>query len=172
MSIASSGKYSHEFFNRKGSSYLFLYYFFSSSSIVTTGKLRHISKLRYWPLASVLHDKYLIPKDEAEAIAAFLTPMLHVDPRKRATAAELVHHNWLKGIIIQGEINLNKQMEPAKRKAVEDPPQQEDKYVPPAPSSRSRVWDRENLDQSERDVLMPIDENVSDGEDAEGGEAE
>jgi serine/threonine-protein kinase SRPK3 len=175
-SIASSGKYSHEFFNRRGSSHLFLYYSFSSSSIVqTTGKLRHIDKLRYWPLASVLHDKYLFPKDEAEAIATFLTPMLHVDPRKRATAAELAHHNWLKGIVVQGEIDLNKQMEcyePAKRKAVEDPPQQEEKYLPPAPSSRSRVWDWEDLGQSERDVLMPIDESVSDGEDAEGGEAE
>ncbi|KAF8887667.1 hypothetical protein CPB84DRAFT_1493021 [Gymnopilus junonius] len=40
-SIAFSGKYPCEFINRK--------------------KLRHTNKLRYWPLESVLHDKYLIP---------------------------------------------------------------------------------------------------------------
>lgn len=173
-SIAFSGKYSYEFFNRKGSSVS--YYSFSSSSILQpTGELRHISKLRYWPLTSVLHDKYLFPKDEAEAIAAFLTPMLHVDPQKRPTAAELAHHNWLKGIVIQGENDLNKQMEgyePAERKAVEDPRQQEEKYLSRAPTSRSRVWDREDLGQSARDGLMPIDEGVSGGEDTEGGEAE
>ncbi|KAF8590156.1 kinase-like protein [Ramaria rubella] len=41
-SIAFGGKYSSEFFNRKG-------------------ELRHIAKLRFWPLEAVLHDKHLLP---------------------------------------------------------------------------------------------------------------
>ncbi|KAF8880334.1 SRSF protein kinase 2-like protein, partial [Gymnopilus junonius] len=63
-SIALSGKYSHEFFNRKG-------------------ELRHINKLLYWSLESVLHDKYLFPKVEADALAAFLSPMLRLHPSTR-----------------------------------------------------------------------------------------
>jgi len=41
-------------------------------------QLEHIDKLRFWPLEAVLHDKYLFPKDEADAISAFLTPMLNL----------------------------------------------------------------------------------------------
>jgi len=81
-----SGKWSSEFFNRKG-------------------ELRHIHKLRFWPLEAVLHDKYLLPKDEADLIASFLSPMLRVLPEKRANSSELVHHSWFDGIIVQGEID-------------------------------------------------------------------
>ncbi|TFK63185.1 kinase-like protein [Pluteus cervinus] len=91
-SVAMTGKYSNEFFNRKG-------------------ELRHINKLRYWPLDNVLHDKYLFPKDEADAIASFLTPMLRLHPDKRAKASELVHHNWIEGVVVQGEIDVIRRME-------------------------------------------------------------
>ncbi|KAI0737418.1 kinase-like domain-containing protein [Daedaleopsis nitida] len=67
-SLAFSGKYSSDFFNRRG-------------------ELRHIQKLRYWPLDSVLHDKYLLPKEEADMIASFLNPMLRLNPDKRAKAS-------------------------------------------------------------------------------------
>jgi hypothetical protein len=40
---------------------------------ITTGKL---NKFLYWPLDCVLHYKYFFPKEEADAIAAFLTPTL------------------------------------------------------------------------------------------------
>ncbi|KIJ63437.1 hypothetical protein HYDPIDRAFT_113455 [Hydnomerulius pinastri MD-312] len=90
--IAFSGKYSSEFFSRKG-------------------ELRHINKLRYWPLESVLHDKYLFPKEEADAIAAFLTPMLRLYPDRRAKASELVHHSWLEGVAVQGEIDVIRRAE-------------------------------------------------------------
>jgi len=90
--IAFSGKYSSEFFNRKG-------------------ELRHINKLRFWPLESVLHDKYLFPKEEADAIASFLSPMLRLYPDRRAKASELVHHQWLEGIVVQGEIDVIRRAE-------------------------------------------------------------
>ena len=51
--------------------------------------------MRFWPLEAVLHDKYLLPKEEAELIASFLNPMLRLNPDKRAKASELIHHAWL-----------------------------------------------------------------------------
>ncbi|KLO19720.1 kinase-like protein [Schizopora paradoxa] len=90
--LAFSGKYSTEFFNRKG-------------------ELRHIQKLRFWPLDAVLHEKYLLPKPQAEMINSFLSPMLRLHPEKRAKASELVHHTWLDGIIVQGEIDLIRRAE-------------------------------------------------------------
>lgn len=47
--VASTGKYAHEYFNRNG-------------------ELRHIKKLRYWSLESVLMEKYDFPKDEVGAL--------------------------------------------------------------------------------------------------------
>ncbi|TBU44950.1 kinase-like domain-containing protein [Dichomitus squalens] len=91
-SLAFSGKYSSDFFNRRG-------------------ELRHIQKLRFWPLDAVLHDKYLLPKEEADMIASFLTPMLRLNPDKRAKASELIHHAWLDGIVVQGEIDVIRRAE-------------------------------------------------------------
>ncbi|QRW15292.1 Serine/threonine-protein kinase [Ceratobasidium sp. AG-Ba] len=85
--IAFSGKYSGEFFNRKG-------------------ELRHIHKLRFWPIEAVLHDKYLLPRADAEMIGSFLTPMMRLSPEKRARAADMVNHPWLEGIVVQGEIDM------------------------------------------------------------------
>ncbi|KZT66689.1 kinase-like protein [Daedalea quercina L-15889] len=96
-SIAFSGKYSSDFFNRKG-------------------ELRHIQKLRFWPLDAVLHDKYLLPKEEADLIASFLTPMLRLHPDRRAPASELVHHKWLEGIVVQGEIDVMRRHEEERRR--------------------------------------------------------
>jgi serine/threonine-protein kinase SRPK3 len=75
------------------------------------GELRHISKLRYWGLEAVLHDKYLFPATEAEALASFLTPMLRLHPEKRARASELTHHRWLDGVVVQGEIDVIRRAE-------------------------------------------------------------
>lgn len=80
-------------------------------TVCTAGELRHIQKLRFWPLEAVLHDKYLLPKDKADLIASFLTPMLRLHPDKRAKASELVHHAWLDGVIVQGEIDLIRRAE-------------------------------------------------------------
>jgi len=75
-SVALTGKYSSGFFDAKG-------------------KLLHSPKIRYWPLDAVLHYKYLLPKPDADDLAAFLTPMLSLNPAERANASDLLHHHWL-----------------------------------------------------------------------------
>ena len=37
--------------------------------------------------------------------------MLRLHPDKRATAGELVHHKWLEGVVVQGEIDMIRQAE-------------------------------------------------------------
>ena len=51
-----------------------------------------------WGLEEVLHEKYKLPLAEAKEITSFLTPMLVLDPRSRATAAEALKHSWLTDI--------------------------------------------------------------------------
>ncbi|XP_071818391.1 SRSF protein kinase 1-like isoform X4 [Apostichopus japonicus] len=75
--IAVGGKYSREFFNKKGD-------------------LRHITKLKPWSLYRVLVDKYEWKTKDAKEFAEFLLPMLEVDPSRRATAAECLKHSWLR----------------------------------------------------------------------------
>ena len=86
-SIAFAGKYSAEFFNRKG-------------------ELRHIHKLRYWPLESVLHDKYLLATPDSDTIGSFLNPMLRLHPDRRAKAGEMANHRWLQGVVVKGELEV------------------------------------------------------------------
>lgn len=80
------------------------------------GELRHIHKLRFWPLQEVLHDKYLLSKEESIMIASFINPMLHLHPDKRATAMEALEHELISGIVVQGEVDqLVRQEEEARR---------------------------------------------------------
>ncbi|KAJ8047608.1 SRSF protein kinase 2 [Holothuria leucospilota] len=74
--IALGGKYSREFFNKRG-------------------ELRHITKLKPWSLYNVLIDKYEWRSKDAREFADFLLPMLEVDPSRRATATECLKHPWL-----------------------------------------------------------------------------
>ncbi|XP_055509172.1 SRSF protein kinase 2-like isoform X9 [Leucoraja erinacea] len=74
--FALSGKYSREFFNRRG-------------------ELRHITKLKPWSLFDVLIEKYGWPHEEAVQFTDFLLPMLEMVPEKRASAAECLRHPWL-----------------------------------------------------------------------------
>lgn len=89
-SLALSGKYSHDMFNRRG-------------------ELRHIQRLRFWPLLSVLKEKYLMEAEEAELLTSFLLPMLHYYPDSRAKASELLQHPWLEGVVVQGELEIAQQ---------------------------------------------------------------
>ncbi|KAE8226352.1 hypothetical protein CF326_g7712 [Tilletia indica] len=86
-SLAFSGKYSADLFNRRG-------------------ELRHIQRLRFWPLISVLQEKYLMPFDEANQLSTFLLPMLRLHPERRAPARDLTDHEWIGGIKVQGELEL------------------------------------------------------------------
>uniref|UniRef100_A0A8C5UAS4 non-specific serine/threonine protein kinase n=135 Tax=Neoaves TaxID=3078114 RepID=A0A8C5UAS4_9PASS len=71
-----AGKYSKEFFTKKGD-------------------LKHITKLKPWGLFEVLVEKYEWAQEEAAAFTDFLLPMLELIPEKRATAAECLRHPWL-----------------------------------------------------------------------------
>ncbi|XP_029847993.3 LOW QUALITY PROTEIN: SRSF protein kinase 1 [Ixodes scapularis] len=74
--IAFSGRYSREFFNKRG-------------------ELRHISNLKPWGLYEVLTEKYDWSPGAARAFADFLLPMLDYDPASRAKASECLSHPWL-----------------------------------------------------------------------------
>jgi serine/threonine-protein kinase SRPK3 len=104
-SLALSGKYSHEIFNRKGESHD-IHVCHNTHRNHLIGELRHISRLRFWPMMSVLKEKYLMEQDDAELLSSFLMPMMHYYPDSRATAAELVKHPWLDGVVVQGDIEM------------------------------------------------------------------
>uniref|UniRef100_A0A673KSR9 non-specific serine/threonine protein kinase n=1 Tax=Sinocyclocheilus rhinocerous TaxID=307959 RepID=A0A673KSR9_9TELE len=74
--LVMNGKYSKEFFTKKGD-------------------LRHITKLKPWGLPDVLVEKYEWPREEAQNFSDFLLPMLDLIPEKRATAAECLRHSWI-----------------------------------------------------------------------------
>ncbi|XP_059385055.1 SRSF protein kinase 1-like isoform X5 [Carassius carassius] len=74
--LITNGKYSKEFFTKKGD-------------------LRHITKLKPWGLQDVLVDKYEWPREEAQNFSDFLLPMLDLVPEKRATASECLRHSWI-----------------------------------------------------------------------------
>lgn len=115
--VAFSGKYSGEFFNRKGSSGFTEVPTRSGGTVdFSSGELRHIHKLRFWPLGEVLHDKYLLSKEESIMIASFLNPMLQLHPDKRATALETLKHELISDIVVQGEVDqLVRQEEEARQ---------------------------------------------------------
>lgn len=77
--VLSRGKYAREYFT-------------------AAGQLRHIRKLKFWPLFAVLSEKYKWPKEEAKSFASFLHPMLEFDPEKRATALDCLQHEWLRDV--------------------------------------------------------------------------
>ncbi|RXN35393.1 SRSF kinase 1-like isoform X2 [Labeo rohita] len=74
--LIMNGKYSKEFFTKKGD-------------------LRHITKLKPWGLQDVLVEKYEWAREEAQNFSDFLLPMLDLIPEKRATAAECLRHSWI-----------------------------------------------------------------------------
>ncbi|XP_039366439.1 SRSF protein kinase 3 [Mauremys reevesii] len=74
--FALSGRYSREYFTRRG-------------------ELRHIPSLRPWALGAVLLEKYEWPREQAAAFARFLLPMLEFLPERRPTAAQCLQHPWL-----------------------------------------------------------------------------
>ncbi|KAD7479667.1 hypothetical protein E3N88_02803 [Mikania micrantha] len=81
--IALGGRYSRELFNRHGD-------------------LRHIRRLRFWPLHKVLKEKYEFSEQDANDLADFLVPILDFVPEKRPTAAQCLGHPWLTGGVPRG----------------------------------------------------------------------
>lgn len=76
--VALGGRYSRDFFNR-------------------FGDLRHIRRLRFWPLSKVLMEKYDFCEQDASEMADFLVQILDFVPEKRLTAAQCLNHPWISG---------------------------------------------------------------------------
>ncbi|KAF6134314.1 hypothetical protein GIB67_005706 [Kingdonia uniflora] len=74
--IALGGRYSRDLFNRHGD-------------------LRHIRRLRFWPMNKVLMEKYEFSEQDASDLADFLVPILDFVPEKRPTAAQCLLHPWI-----------------------------------------------------------------------------
>nr|KJB16715.1 hypothetical protein B456_002G244400 [Gossypium raimondii] len=74
--IALGGRYSRDFFNRYGD-------------------LRHIRRLRFWPLNKVLIEKYEFSEQDASDLTDFLVPILDFVPEKRPSAAQCLVHPWI-----------------------------------------------------------------------------
>ncbi|RAL46028.1 hypothetical protein DM860_006182 [Cuscuta australis] len=76
--IALGGRYSRDLFNRYGD-------------------LRHIRRLRFWPINKVLMEKYEFSEKDANEMSDFLVAILDFVPEKRPTAAQCLNHPWLTG---------------------------------------------------------------------------
>ncbi|XP_018530846.1 SRSF protein kinase 3 isoform X2 [Lates calcarifer] len=74
--VALSGKYSAEYFSRRGD-------------------LRRVGPVRLWNLYDVLVEKYHFLLEEASGFSDFLLRMLDYHPERRATAAKCLCHPWL-----------------------------------------------------------------------------
>ena len=166
-SLAFSGKYSSDFFNRRGTSVTRFLVIAYTLIVTNAGELRHIQKLRFWPLDAVLHDKYLLPKEEADMIASFLNPMLRLNPDKRAKASELIHHAWLDGIVVQGEIDIIRRAEEEETRKKRAAQEAAASASATATSSRGG---KENVpiavEDADVDAMKPVDDVVP-GEDAD-----
>lgn len=46
----------------------------------------------------MLHEKYRFPRTVADEIAAFLLPMIDLNPERRATAEEMLKSDWVKDV--------------------------------------------------------------------------
>ena len=119
----------------------------------------------------MLNQKYLFPRAEAEGLASFLNPMLRLHPDKRAKASELIHHNFLEGIVVQGEIDVIRrlELEEAENRHQRDgevngvvtmtevAADSDSEQIEPAQEDQKqqRVT---ALSQSERDAMKPVDD--------------
>jgi serine/threonine-protein kinase SRPK3 len=82
--MTQTGKFAKDIFNGKG-------------------ELRHIHKLRSWPLVDVLIEKYQFERKNAEESAEFLIKMCTFSPEKRSSARQLLQEAW-----VDGDSNMNK----------------------------------------------------------------
>jgi serine/threonine-protein kinase SRPK3 len=75
--LAVNGKYSKQFFDKKGN-------------------LKHIKSLKFWPIREVLGEKYHFSKEDAQAVEDFMKPLLDFDPKSRSTALDALRSKWLR----------------------------------------------------------------------------
>ena len=58
------------------------------------GRIRGHKKVDKWPLKNVFIEKYGLDENLAQDITNFMLPMLEYNPKKRATAKEMLNHKW------------------------------------------------------------------------------
>jgi serine/threonine-protein kinase SRPK3 len=83
--------------------------------------------------------------------------MLRLHPNKHAKASDLVHHNWLDGVLVQGEIDIIRraEQEEARRKQREAAGgDMSSTGGDMSPNSKLKAI----LDQSEADTMKPVDD--------------
>ncbi|CAL1373097.1 unnamed protein product [Linum trigynum] len=99
--IALGGRYSRDFFNK-------------------FGDLRHIRRLRFWPLNKVLVEKYKFSERDASELTEFLVPILDFVPEKRPTAAQCLLHPWINRIPCSLEPNQAQETQNSQKKRDKD----------------------------------------------------
>ncbi|MED6196262.1 hypothetical protein PIB30_045856 [Stylosanthes scabra] len=101
--IALGGRYSRDFFNRYGD-------------------LRHIRRLRFWPLNKVLMEKYDFSEREANEMTEFLVPILDFVPEKRPTAGQCLQHPWINAgpLLLEPSISSSNQNPPVAEAGISD----------------------------------------------------
>ncbi|CAI0469596.1 unnamed protein product [Linum tenue] len=99
--VALGGRYSRDFFNR-------------------FGDLRHIRRLRFWPLNKVLVEKYEFSERDASELTEFLVPILDFVPEKRPTAAQCLLHPWINRILGSLEPNQAQETRNSEKKRDKD----------------------------------------------------
>lgn len=67
----------------------------SKAHFNSQGELRKVKQLKFWPMHSVLAEKYGFKASEAKAFSDFLMPMLQYQTERRSTAEECLKHYWL-----------------------------------------------------------------------------
>ncbi|CAN6441008.1 unnamed protein product [Victoria cruziana] len=131
--IALGGRYSREFFNRHGD-------------------LRHIRRLRFWPLDKVLVEKYSFSEQDANEMANFLIPILDFVPEKRPTAAQLLLHPWLNVGLRLLEPSQSSALPAAQSSEIQSHPRSHPQLPPQSPSKpQSQTLDRSMSERKKKE---------------------
>ena len=92
--------------------------------------------------------------------------MLRLHPDKRAKATDLIHHNFLDGVVVQGEIDVIRRAEQDEiaRRRVLGIPSSTSQTQPTSPTRTSDKRGLLMMEQSERDAMKPVGEVVTNGD--------
>lgn len=58
--------------------------------------MKRVKSFKFWPLVTVLTDKYKLTHIDAYFLSRFLLKMLKWNPKERASAQEMLEDPWLK----------------------------------------------------------------------------
>lgn len=64
------------------------------------GTLRNIKELLFWSIEELLQEKFGMDTSHAYEIAAFMRPMLEMDPRIRCSAAQALRLKWIQDVAV------------------------------------------------------------------------